>query len=276
MRDIHARARTRVLTGGPLGKEEVPGLIVAELKAFAIAMGLSGSSKNKLKELRAVCNSWFKKNGGPFVLREDRAVELRRLWPDAEARVARLLEERAAAAPPPPDAETKKQYEACGAAPSHPRRATNNPANAGSKRRTPTRRTPRTSKRSSCATRRPSRPSSRSSDAPLAARRLAAVPCYDRERAASLREGDAASGATRRRKSPFLKQTHFTRRGRGRAAARFTPDIAAGTWPDKKRCTRSAASVYQQKSEPSPSSRSASRVRDRQRILTVHLQARQS
>ena len=35
--------------------------------------------------------------------------------------------------------------------------------------------------------------------------------------AASLREGDAASGATRRRKSPFWKQTHFTRLGRGRA-----------------------------------------------------------
>ena len=42
------------------------------------------------------------------------AVELRRLWPDAEARVARLLEERAAAAPPPPDAKTKALYEACG------------------------------------------------------------------------------------------------------------------------------------------------------------------
>ena len=35
--------------------------------------------------------------------------------------------------------------------------------------------------------------------------------------ASSLREGDAASGATRRRKSPFLKQTHFTRRRRCRA-----------------------------------------------------------
>lgn len=85
--------------------------------------------------------------------------------------------------PPPPDAETKKQYEACGAAPlpSHLRRATNNPANAGSKRSTPTRRTPRISGRTRSATRRPSRPSSRSSDAPLAARRLAAVPCYDRD-----------------------------------------------------------------------------------------------
>ena len=59
--------------------------------------------------------------------------------------------------------------------------------------------------------------------------------------ASSLREGDAASGATRRRKSPFLKQTHFTRRGRDRA--RFTPDVAAGTWPDKKSRTMSAASV---------------------------------
>ena len=130
--------------------------------------------------------------------------------------------------PPPPDAETKKQYEACGAAPlpSHLRRATNNPANAGSKRSTPSRRTPRISKRSSGATRRPSRLSSRPSDAPLAARRLATVPCYDRERAASLREGDAASGgATRRRKSPFWKQTHFTRRGRGRAA-RVSPPIS--------------------------------------------------
>ena len=44
MRDMHARARARVLTGAPLGQEEVPGLIVAELQAFAIAMGLSGSS----------------------------------------------------------------------------------------------------------------------------------------------------------------------------------------------------------------------------------------
>ena len=47
--------------------------------------------------------------------------------------------------------------------PSHLRRASNNPANAGSKRRTLTRRTPGRSKRSSCATQRPSRPSSRSS-----------------------------------------------------------------------------------------------------------------
>ena len=130
---------------------------------------------------------------------------------------------------PPPDDETKAKYEACRARvelPSHLRRATNNPANAGSKRSTPSRRTPRISKRSSGATRRPSRLSSRPSDAPLAARRLATVPCYDRERAASLREGDAASGgATRRRKSPFWKQTHFTRRGRGRAA-RVSPPIS--------------------------------------------------
>ena len=139
---------------------------------------------------------------------------------------------------PPPDDETKAQYEACRARvelPSHLRRATNNPANAGSKRSTPSRRTPRISKRSSGATRRPSRLSSRPSDAPLAARRLATVPCYDRERAASLREGDAASGgATRRRKSPFWKQTHFTRRGR---AARILPPMS----PQVRGPTRRAA-----------------------------------
>ena len=50
------------------------------------------------------------------MLSKDRAGELRRLWPDAEATVARLLEERAAAAAPPPlDAATLARYEACGA-----------------------------------------------------------------------------------------------------------------------------------------------------------------
>ena len=114
MRGMYARARTRVLTGGPLGKEEVPGLTVPELKSFATAMGLSGSS-SKLDGLRAVCDSWFKKNGGPFVLSEERAGKLRLKWPDAEATAARLLEERAAAAPPPPDTATLERFKACGA-----------------------------------------------------------------------------------------------------------------------------------------------------------------
>ena len=103
-----------MLTGGPLGKEEVPGLTVLELKTFLTAMELSSRS-SKLKELRAVCNSWFKKNGGPFVLSEDRARELRRLWPDAEARAALLPEKKAAEPPPPPDAATLEAFKACGA-----------------------------------------------------------------------------------------------------------------------------------------------------------------
>ena len=147
---------------------------------------------------------------------------------------------------PPPDAETKAKYEACRARvelPSHLQRAANDSATAGSKRSTPTRRTPRTSKRSSCATRRPSRPSSRSSGSfsGTAARGGALLRSretrrrYERETPPPARRDDV--------RVPFGNKTHFTRRGRGRAAARFTPDIAAGTWPDKKRRTRSSASV---------------------------------
>ena len=178
---------------------------------------------------------------------------------------------------PPPDAETKAKYEACRARvelPSHLQRAANDSATAGSKRSTPTRRTPRTSKRSSCATRRPSCHSSRSSDAPLAARRLAAVPCYDRERAASLREGDAASGATRRRKSPFWKQTHFTSEGAA-ARPRVSPPMSPQVLGPKRKDVRGARLRPKTgRANRVPAAEVRLRVRDRRRVFTVHLQAR--
>ncbi len=175
-RDQYARARTRVLTGGPLGKEEVPGLTVPELRSFAIAMGLSCSSSKK-KELCAVCDSWFKKNDGPFVLSEDRAGELRRIWPDAEARAALLPEKRKAAAPavplPPLDAATLARYKACGARvglPSRPLTRAIAGTNSSTTRRTPRKRPPNRRKSSRSATRRPS-PSNLSTDAPSEVRR---------------------------------------------------------------------------------------------------------
>ena len=127
-RDAKARARVRVLTGGPLEKKEVRGLTVVEMQAFAVAMGLSdvrvlqpmGFSKLPCKrdKLFVVCESWFDTHDGPFVLSEDRAGELRLKWPDAEARAA-LLPEKRKQAPveplPPPDAATLEQFEACGA-----------------------------------------------------------------------------------------------------------------------------------------------------------------
>ena len=80
--------------------------------------------------------------------------------------------------------------------------------------------------------------------------------------ASSLREGDAASGATRRRKSPFLKQTHFTRRGRAAPRGRaFHPrcrrrylarlvepygygkDPSAVTEEEQQKCVSASATV---------------------------------
>ena len=173
-REAKARARARVLKGGPLEKKEVRGLSVSELETFLFAMGVVVSRTARSKKARQVAlESWFDAHGGrPFVLSEDRAGELRRIWPDAEARAALLPEKRKAAAPPP-DAELLARYEACGARvglPSRPLTRATAGTNSSTTRRTPRKRPPNRPKSSGSAIRRPC-PSNLSTDAPSDVRR---------------------------------------------------------------------------------------------------------
>ena len=88
---------------------------MSELETFLFAMGVVVPRTARSKKARQVAlESWFDAHGGrPFVLSEDRAGELRRIWPDAEALAALLPEKRKAL--PPPDAATIERWKACGA-----------------------------------------------------------------------------------------------------------------------------------------------------------------